>query len=97
MEKIRSHKAKNVIWIVGDLVRAGARTLGDLWPVYDPSSDHPEKLDAIKQLEFYTDCFGKRHWSEPHEVIDASLARHLVSLAKLLCPKRQTSAREIEL
>jgi AbiV family abortive infection protein len=93
----RSHQAKNVAWIIADLASKGATTLRDLKPIYDGNSDHPFLLDALKQIGFYTDCCGDRHWSEPHEIIDDAFARTIVMTASILCPKREISVREIEL
>jgi len=93
----RSHTAKNNAWIIMELVGKGARSLNDFRPIYDPNSDHPAVLDAVKQIGFYTDCLGKAHWSEPPEVIDEQLARMLVTIAGILTAKKDTSTREIEL
>jgi hypothetical protein len=45
----RSHTKKNTLWIFGDLVQNGARTLDGLRPLVDPDSDHPDILDQLKQ------------------------------------------------
>lgn len=96
--RYRNHRAKNASWIVAELVRAGARTLDDLRPIFDEDSDHPQLLDMIKQLGFYTDCYNRGHWSEPVEVIEEGLARSIVLIAEILCnSKSATSEREIEL
>lgn len=96
--RYRNHRAKNVMWIIGELAKDGARTLEDMRPIQDDSSDHPEVLDAIKQLGFYTDCYKHGLWSEPLEVIDEALARSMVSIAGVLCKEKQEiSQREIEL
>lgn len=93
----RNHREKNVAWIILDLARRGATKLTDLREIFDRNSDHPTVLDSVKQLGFYTDCYANRHWSEPHEVIDADLARALVMIASILRPKHETSTREMEL
>ncbi len=59
--------------------------------------EHPFLLDQVKQLGFYTDCLGNRHWSIPLEVIDEELARDLIKIAKILIGKREITNREIEL
>jgi AbiV family abortive infection protein len=97
-QSYRDHQAKNVAWIIGELARTGARALDDLHTIFDPISDHPAILDAIKQLGLYTDCYGdKKHWSEPFEVVDEELADSMVFVARALCPKGDVSAREMEL
>jgi AbiV family abortive infection protein len=93
----RSHTKKNTAWILPQLVASGARTLDELQPIFEESSDHPYVLDQLKQIGIYTDCLGKRHWSIPEEVIDEELARIIVGTAKLLSSDRRFSAREVEL
>ena len=93
----RSHTRKNAQWLLPDLVLKGARKLDDLRSLFETSADHPFILDRVKQLGFYTDCLGNRHWSVPTEVIDESLARSLVRIAKRLVGKRETTVKEIEL
>lgn len=96
-KEYRSHRSKNAMWIIADLAAKGAKTLSELRQIYDPDSDHPDVLDVVKQLGFYTDCYGNAHWSEPTEVIDEKLAETILSVAQVLVPKRATSTREIEL
>jgi AbiV family abortive infection protein len=93
----RSHTRKNAQWLLPDLVLKGARKLDDLQPLFERSADHPFILDQVKQLGFYTDCLGNRHWSVPTKAIDESLARSLLRIAKLLVGKRETTVTEIEL
>jgi AbiV family abortive infection protein len=94
----RSHTRKNVMWIFLELVANGARRLDDFRPIFDPDSDHPELLDQIKQLGFYTDCLGNAHWSVPEQVIDEKLAKMLVNAARaLLASERQVTLEEIDL
>ena len=93
----RSHTSKNSQWLLPDLARQGARKLDDLKPLFSPDAEHPFLLDQLKQLGFYTDCLGKKHWSAPIDVIDESLARSLVQTAKLLVGKREVTTEEIEL
>jgi AbiV family abortive infection protein len=93
----RDHQTKNASWIIQDLVIKGARTLNDLASIFDADSDHPAVLDTIKQLGFYTDCYGNSHWSEPHEAIDKDLAASIIHIAGVLRPRRTIPVREIEL
>lgn len=96
-KEYRSHTKKNLNWILPDLVAQGARSLEDFRPIVDGESDHPQVLDTLKQLGFYTDCIGEAHWSVPSDVVDEALARSLVSTAELLAPDRKISVRELEL
>ncbi|WP_158254942.1 hypothetical protein [Sinorhizobium americanum] len=54
-------------------------------------------MDTLKQIGFYTDCYGNRHWSEPHEIIEKELVLQILAAARILCPKGETSEREIQL
>jgi AbiV family abortive infection protein len=80
----RSHTDKNVAWVIADLANKGARTLEDLKPMYDKSSDHPQVLDQLKQLGFYTDCVSGPRWTNPSEAIPRDLAEMLVRIAGVL-------------
>lgn len=95
----RSHKKKNVAWILPQLAEQGARKLDELRPLVDEGSDHPVILDQIKQIGFYTDCYSEDHWSVPGEVVDKSLAEHIVGIAEILVNARTSeyTEREIEL
>lgn len=96
-KRYTDHRSKNVQWIIIELAAKGAKTIDDLRPIFDEQSDHNDVLDVIKQLGFYSGCYGKAHWSEPAEVIDEKLARTIVVAAKVLVPKHDTTEREIEL
>lgn len=93
----RNHRAKNAQWIIMDLAARGASRLGDLKEMYDKNSDHPTVLDSVKQIGFYTDFYGDRHWSEPAKIIDADLAAKLLQIAEILCKDRDITEQEIEL
>jgi AbiV family abortive infection protein len=93
----RSHTRKNVQWLLPELAMNGARKLEDLRPLFEDDAEHPFVLDQVKQLGFYTDCLGNRHWSVPVDVVDEKLARGLVEIAKLLVGKRETTVEEMEL
>ena len=47
----RTHTKKNIGWILPQLIAAGARTLEELRPVFDESSDHPFVLNQLKQSQ----------------------------------------------
>jgi AbiV family abortive infection protein len=94
----RSHTRKNPMWVLPGLAADGARKLHDFKSIYDPTSDHPEVLDQLKQLGFYTDCLGNAHWARPAAVIDEALAKTLVRTARLLSStKEKVTTKEIEL
>lgn len=96
-KRYRSHTQKNVSWLLPQLASSGASKLADFKPLFADNAEHPELLDQVKQLGFYTDCLGKAHWSVPVGVVDDQLARSIVRTARLLIPKGSCTAREIEL
>jgi AbiV family abortive infection protein len=93
----RSHTKKNVAWPLRDLVIDGARKLEDFDQITNLRGDHPEALDSVKQIGFYTDCLGKAHWSVPSDIIDESTAKSILSVSQTLAKKRVYTEREIEL
>lgn len=93
----RWHTEKNVSWLLPDLVAEGARCLDDFTPLFDENSDHPELLDRVKQLAFYSDCVEGRHWSEPSKVIDEELASSLIPIAGIFVRDEEISEREVEI
>jgi AbiV family abortive infection protein len=93
----RAHTKKNVSWLLPQLVEQGARKLDDFKPLFEESSDHPYVLDLLKQIAFYTDCLGRAHWSMPQEVIDESLAKMLIQVAKMFARDKHVSKTEIKL
>lgn len=95
--RYRRHTEKYRTWILPSMVAQGARQLEDLRVNFNTDADHPGLLDAVKQIGFYTDCFGEKHWSEPDQVVDRDLATGLLKAAELLSGKREVSVEEIEL
>jgi AbiV family abortive infection protein len=93
----RSHTKKNVSWLLPKLMEQGARKLDDFKTLFEESSDHPYVLDQLKQIGFYTDCLDRAHWSMPQEVIDESLAKMLVQVAKIFARDKHVSKTEINL
>jgi AbiV family abortive infection protein len=93
----RSHTKKNVSWVLPQMVEQGARKLDDFKSLFEESSDHPYVLDQLKQIAFYTDCLGAAHWSMPQDLIDESLAKMLIQVARILARDNHASKTEIEL
>jgi hypothetical protein len=79
------------------LAEQGARKLDDFKPLFEESSDHSYVLEQLKQIAFYTDCLGRAHWSMPQEVIDKSLAKMLIQVAKIFVRDKHVSKTEIDL
>jgi AbiV family abortive infection protein len=96
-KRYRSHVSKNAAWILADLLKIGARKLEDFRPMFENDAEHPFLLDQVKQIGFYTDCLGNSNWSNPENVIDESLSRMLVGLAKVFTSKKTMTEKEIEL
>ena len=96
-KEFRSHRNKNVAWIIPDLYRNGARTLESLRLAADPSAAHTTLLDQLKQISLYVDCLGTANWSDPEGAVDEPLSRALVNTADLLAKGRTTTELEIRL
>lgn len=62
-KRYRDHRSKNGMWILPDLARRGARRLTDFSDVVNRDGEHTEILNSLKQIGFYTDCYGHAHWS----------------------------------
>jgi AbiV family abortive infection protein len=94
----RSHRAKNVQWIIPKLVSEGARTMLQMRPAANIEADHTDMLDAIKQISIYTDCLNENpRWSEPGEAVDQDFAPAILATAKLLNRDEVTTVRELDL
>ena len=97
-QEYRSHRAKNVMWILPKLASEGAATMLELKQATDIDGEHTEMLDRVKQLSFYTDCFtDMARWSEPGAAVDTPFAPAIIATAKLLNREAETSVRELEL
>ena len=95
-KRFRSHREKNVQWILADLVSKGARTLEDLRQVVE-GKEHPAMLDRIKQHSFYTDCLTPCRWILPEDVIPDSFANSILRIAEIQTRTKVVTAREMEL
>lgn len=93
----KSHTRKNALWPAVVLFADGANKLMDFSGLFAEHAKHPMILDRLKQSGFYTDFSQARSWIMPADAIDASIARALVSLAKIMAGKSTHTAREIEL
>ena len=93
----RSHTKKNVLWSLMDSLLKGARRASDFLPMFDPDAAHPFILDQLKQITFYTDCLGKRHWSVPENIATKEAAESLVKIAEIHSQCRETTIEEIDL
>lgn len=93
----RRHTSKNPHWIVGELIANGARQLRNFRSAVE-SGEHADILDALKQLAFYSDCYGDRaYWSEPKDAINSDLASYIIEQARVVLPVREVNEREIVL
>lgn len=86
-QNYRKHTAKNLSWILPELVSKGARNLEEFRPLFNSESDHGQVLDNLKQLSFYTDVFSSKKWSDPKDIIDKELAEMILLSAKILSSK----------
>ncbi|PKV49591.1 AbiV family abortive infection protein [Aquimarina sp. MAR_2010_214] len=86
-QNYRKHTAKNLSWILPELVTKGARNIENFRPIFDSQSDHGQILDNLKQLSFYTDVFLSKKWSIPKNVIDKEIAEMILLSARILTDK----------
>jgi AbiV family abortive infection protein len=93
----RKHTHKNVAWITGSLIAAGARTLDGLKPAVDREADHPLVLEEFKQLCVYTDCVGAGKWTTPLNVDIGDSGRYLLDMAETFAAYRDTTELELQL
>ncbi|MGI8391963.1 AbiV family abortive infection protein [Brucella anthropi] len=94
----RNHRAKNVQWILPKLAGKGARTLAHVRAAADSAGEHTAMLDSVKQLSFYTDCYGEAgRWSEPSDAVDPKFAVSILATARMLNRQKVTTERELEL
>jgi AbiV family abortive infection protein len=93
----RSHTTKNAGWPAPVMIRDGARTLEDFRVLYAGTSGHPDQLDTLKQVGFYTDCVGACRWLIPEEQVNEATARYFVDIAERLAMREIVTTRELEL
>lgn len=93
----RRHTKKNFMWLLPQVVDSGARKLQDFGSLVLPDAEHPQLLDQLKQLGFYTDSYKRGHWHYPEDIIDNDLAESLLHTAELLATSKEVTQQEIEL
>lgn len=96
-KEFRKHTAKNAGWIFAELVAGGARQLENFRAMYLEEAEHPFVLDKLKQVGFYTDCYGKGRWSAPKDALDKESTSGLVLIAEIQSRHKFVTATEIEL
>lgn len=93
----RKHQSKNSMWIIPELILNGANTLENMRKVVDPKSKHPQTLDNLKQLCFYSDVFTKGKISLPDNVANKEIASNLLLIAKANIKKILSSEETLEI
>jgi hypothetical protein len=93
----RSHTSKNSHWLLLDMFAKGARRLEDFLPLFDPTAEHPQMLDEIKQLSLYTDSFSRGQWAVPEKTVPQELVRPLLTVAEMFLRTRDVTTKEIDL
>lgn len=93
----RTHTKKNVMYVFPYLVANGYTKLSDFGGIFSEKNDFPALLDDQKQVGFYTDCLGKKHWSVPSQVIEKKEAEGILRVAHILCKHKTYTQKEIEL
>jgi len=93
----RTHTKKNVLWPLIFEVKSGARRATDFAKLFDDDAEHPQLLDNIKQICFYTDCLSDCRWSVPEKTIERDLAESMLRAAEAMANVREITTQEIEL
>jgi AbiV family abortive infection protein len=93
----RTHTKKNVMWPFIFEVKSGARRAGDFAKLFDDGAEHPQLLDAVKQVAFYTDCVANCQWWIPEKVVEADTTKFIVRAAELMVKQNVVTTEEIEL
>ncbi|AIY64324.1 MULTISPECIES: AbiV family abortive infection protein [Pseudoalteromonas] len=93
----RTHTKKNVMYVFPLLVANGCKKLRDFGGIYSEENDFPALLDDLKQVGFYTDCLGQKHWAVPSQVIDKEAAKDILRVASTLCEHRTYTQKELDL
>ncbi|GAJ78877.1 hypothetical protein JCM18905_4882 [Vibrio sp. JCM 18905] len=93
----RTHTKKNVMYVFPYLVANGCTKLRDFGGIYSEKNDFSALLDDLKQVGFYTDCLGNKHWSVPSQVVDKEAAEGILRVASILCKHQTYTQKEIEL
>ena len=78
-------------------VKGGARRAGDFAKLFDDGAEHPQLLDTVKQVSFYTDCVADCQWWIPERVVDADATNFIVRAAELMAKQNIVTTEEIEL
>ena len=94
----RNHRAKNAGWVIPDLVRQGGRSLLEFGAALDRKSDHSAQLNAVKQMNIYTDCIGEDgDWLSPSDEVARELAAAMIDRAHNTWGRKEVTLRDIEL
>lgn len=91
-----SHTAKNNLWVIPNIVKAGAQHVDDFRVLADEGSPHPYVLDDFKMWGLYTECRGIL-WAEPANTITAEMAFEALHLAtRTLANCRDVTKEQME-
>ena len=91
-----SHTAKNNLWVIPNIVKAGAERVDDFRVLADEGSPHPYVLDDFKMWGLYTECRGIL-WTEPANTITPEMAFETLHLAhKTVANTRDVTQGQME-
>ncbi|WP_052483684.1 AbiV family abortive infection protein [Flavobacterium sp. MEB061] len=93
----RKHTDKNNMWIAPELILNGGTTIHDLEKIVDKNSDHPQTLDNLKQLCFYSDAFTNCKWSNPDNLLEKEDAKRFIDIANFSLNKDELFTDELSL
>jgi AbiV family abortive infection protein len=93
----RTHTKKNVMWPLIFELKSGARCATDFAKLFDDNAEHPQLLENVKQVCFYTDCLSDCNWSVPEKIIERDLAQVILQAAEVMARVQHITTDEIEL
>lgn len=94
----RSHKDKNALWQLMEMLQKGARRLQDFASMFAPRGENSEMLDSLKQLCLYTDSFNKGAWTDPNTLATRELSEAILKIAEIFSSmNHQVTTEEIDL
>ena len=96
--EFRNHSHKTFPWSWLNVFARKLRELRGLDPGPKLRPEEKDTLPVLKEISFYVDCNGNKHWAEPESVVGEDLCQSILHQARIFSePKDDVTIREIEL
>lgn len=97
-KEFRNHSYKTLPWVWLALFSRKIKEMGGLDPGPEVDQKETETLLALKEISFYVDCNGNKHWAEPDDVIDEGACKAILETARIFSESDSVvTTREVEL